>query len=92
MKRLLALVIFMAANLIINSSSAQIVDRTKERAENKTNNRIDNRIDQGIDKGLDSIEGLFKKKNKKDKGEKGDEASSDETQNGNDAGEMPNMA
>lgn len=92
MKRLLALVIFIAANLIINSSSAQIVDRTKERAENKTNNRIDNKIDQGLDKGLDSIENLFKKKNKKDKGEKGDEAASDETQNGSEAGEMPNMA
>jgi hypothetical protein len=92
MKRLLALVIFIAANLIINPTSAQIVDRTKERAENKTNNRIDNRIDKGIDKGLDSIEGLFKKKNKKDKGESGSESSSDETQNGNEAGDMPNMA
>lgn len=92
MKRLLALVIFIAANLIINSTSAQIVDRTKERAENKTNNRIDNRIDQGIDKGLDSIESLFKKKNKKEKGQSGSESSSDETQNGNEAGDMPNMA
>ena len=44
----------------------QILDRTENRAKQKANNRVDNKIDSGIDKGLDAIEGVFKKKNKKE--------------------------
>ena len=62
---LLAGLIFLAQNGI----GQDVIDRSKERATNKTENRVDTRIDQGIDKGLDSIEGLFKKKNKKDSSE-----------------------
>lgn len=44
----------------------QIIDRTENRAKQKANRRVDNKIDGGIDKGLDAIEGIFKKKDKKE--------------------------
>jgi hypothetical protein len=52
--------------LLTASAEAQIIDRTEDKAKKKSNQRIDN----GIDKSLDKIEGLFKKKPKKDKEEK----------------------
>lgn len=44
----------------------QIIDRTEDRAKQKANRRVDNKIDKGLDKGLDAIEGIFKKKDKKE--------------------------
>jgi len=38
----------------------------KKKVENQTNNRANQRTDQAIDKGLDKLEGLFKKKDKKE--------------------------
>jgi len=56
-----------ASILLISSvlNAQTVEDRTKTKAENKANQRVDARIDQGIDRGLDAIEGLFKKKDKK---------------------------
>ena len=50
-------------------ANAQVVDKTKDKAEQKTERRVDQKIDGGIEKGLDAIEGLFKKKEKKEKKE-----------------------
>ena len=61
----------------------QIVDRTEDRAKQKANQRVDNKVDQGIDKGLDAIEGLFKKKDKKEKQVEEPMAKSDSEQNSN---------
>lgn len=54
---------------MVSSSKAQVVDKTKDKTEQKTERRVDQKIDGGIDKGLDAIEGLFKKKDKKEKKE-----------------------
>lgn len=70
MKQFLTFIFFVAITLISTTTDAQIVDRSKDRAKDKANNRVDRKIDNGIDSGLDAIEGLFKKKPKKDNGEK----------------------
>ena len=57
--------------LSLSYAEAQIID-PKERAKQKAQDRTNNRIDQGIDKGLDKVEGLFKKKDKKNKKSKDD--------------------
>jgi hypothetical protein len=76
MKQLVTFILSVAIALVSTTAEAQIVDRSKERAKDKANNRVDSKIDKGIDGGLDALEGLFKRKPKKNKGE----TTSDETE------------
>lgn len=69
MKTLLSILI--TAMLALSySAEAQIIERSSDRAQRKANNRVDRKIDDGIDRGLDAIEGVFKRKGKKNKSDK----------------------
>ncbi len=70
------------------SADAQIVDRSADRAQRKANNRVDRKIDDGIDRGLDAIEGLFKRKDKKNKSEKNRSSEAENSDDADDDGEM----
>jgi hypothetical protein len=62
---LFLVLLFLSAGLTADAQTG-ILDRSKNKASNKATNRVDNRVDQKMDQGLDAIEGIFKKKSKKD--------------------------
>jgi len=67
MKKLL-FILFL--QLFAFSAIAQInTERQEERAKQKVENRVDQKVDQAVDNALNKIEGLFKKKPKKQKEE-----------------------
>ncbi len=70
-------------------AAAQVID-PKETAERKATDRANSKIDKGIDDGLDKVEGLFKKKDKKDKNtSKSESASGDPAPAENDKENAP---
>ena len=54
-------------------------DEVKRKAKEKTEKRLDDKIDKTIDGGLNKLEGLFKRKNKKKKGDESEPVDSTET-------------
>lgn len=86
--KLLLSVILSSALLFSVRTEAQIIERSTDRAEQKANNRVDRKIDDGIDRSLDAIEGLFKRKDKKNKSSNEGTSSSGENQEGGSDGEM----
>lgn len=65
-----SLLVLMACLWVIHTSLGQIIDpkRTaKRKAEQRANNRIDQGIDRVFDKAEQGVEGIFKKKDKKNK-------------------------
>lgn len=65
--------LFLLLSLILSTcASAQTVpdrakERAKNRAENKANNKLDQKVDKAVDDTFSAIEGLFKKRKKKNK-------------------------
>lgn len=57
--------IFMISTICVHAQDK--VEETKQKVKNRTENRIDGKIDNAIDGGLNKIEGLFKRKKKKNR-------------------------
>lgn len=55
--------------LIVATQDLSAQERVKNRAENRANQNIDRKVDQAVDGAFNKIGGLFKKKNKKKKGD-----------------------
>ena len=75
MKKLSYTVCMVAMIAICNNSSAQLLDKIK----NKTKARADQKVDQTIDKGLDKAEGSTKTKTKTEDGEVKEKTENGET-------------
>lgn len=65
---------FTSTGLSAQSTSERAKKRAAKRAENKANNKLDQKVDQAVDDTFNALEGLFKKKNKKNKEQSTDDS------------------